>query len=149
MRKLIFIALAICFVIAGCRQVKPALAQDLNISLKQGFVYLWKDNAVKNLTTIETVHTLPVESWGKWNAIIDGWTLDVGAVWDASGINDGAIMLGREFGTLGKYLPLSFPFKDKLKITLYPIGIYIRDIFNQPKLTAASGGAFVKLEVKF
>jgi hypothetical protein len=148
MKKIIIVlVLAICLIIAGCK--KEAKAQDLNISLKQGFVYSWQDQAVKNLTTLEIAKTKPIASWGKWNALIDGWTIDIGYAYDATTSNIGAILLGREFGTLGKYLPIDFPLLDKLSVTLYPFGIYLEDVFNSPRAKFCSGVGIIKLSLKF
>lgn len=125
-----------------------ARADELNINLKQGFVYSWKDNQTKALTTFEIAQTKPIEGWGKWNALIDGWSIDAGGAYDTEVFN-GVVLLGRDFGTIGKYLPINFPLKDKLSITLYPIGVYMKDIFNNPKTTLASGVGIVKVSLKF
>jgi len=132
----------------GCHDFMPqAIGQEIN--LKQGFLYLWKDGEISNLTTVEVAKTKPVENFGKWNILWDGWTLDAGFAYKTSSLQNVALVLGRDFGTLGKYLPIDFPFKDKIQITLYPIGLYVRDIFDHPTLTGCSGGGFIKLSIKF
>jgi len=125
------------------------LAEDLNIALKQGALFTWKNQTVKNLTTFELAKTQEVESWGKWNILWAGWSLDCGFAYDASSISNGAILIGREFGTIGNYLPINFPLKDKITITLYPAGVYIDNIFDHPKSQGCSGGAIIKLSIKF
>lgn len=126
-----------------------AHAGDFQLSVKQGFLYGYEDKAIKNLTTLETLKTRPVEGWGKWNVLWDGWSLDAGFAYDADHINTGALLLGREFGTLGKYFPIDFPLKDAFVITVYPIGIRADDLFSTPNLQLCSGGAFVKATLKF
>lgn len=149
MRKLLT-ALMICLVIIGMG-FQMVRAEDIKVSLKQGFLYLFKDQKIQPLFTGQIAQTKPIESWGKWNAIIDGWSLDIGGSYDfeRKSLENGALLIGREFGTLGKYLPIDFPFKDKIKITLYPIGIYVKDVFDDAKISLTSGLGIIKLEVKF
>lgn len=155
------IVLAICTI---CCADDPPIAEPLgtvdkisetvsglNLSLKQGFLMNWNDGddvKLNNLSTFEVARTKPVESWGNWNALWEGWTLDAGFAYDAAAINTGALLIGREFGTLGKYLPIDFPLKDLLKITIYPIGVSATNLFHKPKWKACSGGAFVKFTIK-
>ena len=121
-----------------------------DVTLKQGFVMAWKDQVVKNMTCVQVVNTAPIPSWGKWNALLDGWTVDVGWAYDGASINNGAVLLGRSFGTLGKYLPfIQFPLIDKIDITLYPIGLYVENFTSHPSVKGCSGGAFIKATVKF
>ena len=148
--KKILIALAIgLLLIAGCK--KEAKAEDFSVSLKQGFIATWGNWEIKNITLVETAKTHPVESWGKWNILWDGWSLDVGYPFDNPSSKDVGLLIGREFGTLGKYLPINFPFKDKLTITIYPFGLYAKELldFKELKLKGASGGAFIKATLKF
>lgn len=134
-----------------------ALADDAAISipskinLKQGFLVKWKDpeGGLKNLTTLTLAETRPVSSWGKWNALWSGWTLDIGIAYDGAGINTGALLVGREFGVVGDYLPIDFPLKDKIKITLYPVGIYAEDITDHPAVQGASGVGVIKFDISF
>lgn len=146
MKKLFFFGL---FCVLGLF----AFAEDadkLNITVKQGFIVNLSDSKLNNLTTIETVRTKPIESWGKWNALWDGWSLDAGAAYDAqsSGIDDVALLLGRNFGTLGKYLPLDFPLKDKITVTMYPIGLYIKNVQDGDReFDPCIGGAILRLDI--
>ena len=141
MKKLIVLVLAIVFLSGIC------YAQDLNLTFKQGALYSWKDSRTTNLTTVEIARTKVVDSWGKFNILWDGWSLDAGFNYDADVFNVGALLLGREFGTIGKYLPIDFPLKDKISITLYPIGLLADDLFNQPKFRGCSGAAILKIAV--
>jgi hypothetical protein len=124
-------------------------ANPISITAKQGFLMTWDDATVKNLTTFEVVKTKKIESWGKWNALWAGWSLDAGFAYDASSVDTGALLLGRCFGTLADYVPLEFPLLDKITITIYPIGLYIEDLTDHPKLKGCSGGAIIKAEIKF
>ena len=62
-------------------------ADDMGITLKQGMVMDWSSARMKNLTTFEAAKTKPVPTWGKWNALWAGWTLDAGFAYDASAID--------------------------------------------------------------
>lgn len=125
-------------------------SKPITITAKQGFIMTWNDPTVKNLTTFEILKTKPVENWGKWNAILDGWSLDAGFAWDTKTINNGAIILGRKFGTLGKYIKfLDFPLLNKIDVTIYPVGLYIENLTDHPTLKGCSGGAIIKAEIKF
>ena len=127
-----------------------AMAQDeAKLTLKQGFLYLINDSQVRNFTCVQVIETKPYEPFGRWNMLWDGWVVDAGAYYDADRIDMGAVMIGRKLGTLGNYLPLNFPLKDKLDITIYPIGLAVRDMFDSPELQPAMGGAFVRLDVRF
>ena len=149
MKKLLlvlsFILLSSSFAIAD-----GVLIPD-KLSIKQGMLINWKDpqGGVKNLSTVTVAETKPVESWGKWNALWDGWTLDAGFAYDATGFNTGALLVGRQFGTLGKYLPINFPMKDKIQVTIYPTGIEIDDLFGQPKTHGASGLGIIKFDISW
>lgn len=146
------ITLILCL-FAGC-----ALAQDiveepdnsiLTISTKQGFIIPWDSKEVKNLTTFEILKTKKVESWGKWNALWGGWSMDAGFAYDSGRLSDGGILLGRNFGTLGDYLPIEFPLKDMITITLYPAGLYLKDMFSDLSVKGCSGLGVIKFEIKF
>jgi hypothetical protein len=121
----------------------------LSITTKQGFVYSWKDKEVKNLTTFETVKTKKIDSLGKWNVLWDGWSIDAGFSYDSAELDTGAILLGRNFGTLGEYLPFDFPLDDLVEITLYPFGLYINDLFHSPEIEYCTGLGLIKFEIKF
>lgn len=129
----------------------PALADDDSavITAKQGFVMRWDQAVVKNLTTFETIKTKKIDSWGNWNILWDGWSVDAGFAYDAIGVNTGAILLGRKFGTLADYVPLQFPLLDKLTITIYPVGLYINNLTDHPEIEGCSGGAIISVKIKF
>ncbi len=137
----------ICFIILAILLIRGIAFAD--ITLKQGFIMVWKDQVVKNMTCVTVINTTPLPSWGKWNALIDGWTIDAGWAYDGGSVDNGAILLGRNVGTLSKYLPISFPLMDKIDITLYPVGMYVERLSDHPSFKGASGGAFVKATIKF
>ncbi len=146
MKRLIGIALIVfIFMLSGV-----AMADEAKVTLKQGGVYLWQDGQYKNTTTATIIKTSPIDSLGVWNALLDGWTIDGGVAYEDETITDGVLELGREVGTLGKYLPwLIFPFKDKIAITICPVGLYVEDALNQPKIQGCSGFGYIKGELKF
>lgn len=148
MRK--FIALLI-LVFALFIAMGPVLAQETtDVNLKQGVVMIWKDSLVKNVSLYQLANTAPVDSWPKWaNAIVDGWVVDVGPGYDANEIKDGVLLLGREVGTIAKYFPVKFPYLDKIRITVYPVGLYAKGVFDNPKFKGCSGGSYVKLTLQF
>ena len=130
--------------------VGVAAAEETNIKVKQGIIYTWKDTETKNITTVEFAKTKAIDGFPAWaNALIDGWTIDVGAAYENSIIEDGAVLLGKEIENLGKYIPIDFPLKDKLSVTIYPLGLYVEDIFDGPTIQGSSGGAFIKFNVVF
>lgn len=143
---LMCLAMTLCTT-AFAQETEPA--QEANITVKQGFVYSWEDEQVKNLTTFEVAKTKAIESLGKWNILTEGWSIDCGFIYDAGSLDVGAILLGRELGVIGKYIPIDFPLKDRFTITIYPIGIYVKDILDHPEAQGVSGGAILKLSVKF
>jgi len=129
-----------------------ANADIFDIDLKQGAVIGWEDNNIDNLSTFEAATTKPFKGAPSWvNAIWVGWSIDGGLAYDATGIDTGAILLGREFGAIGSYLPIDFPLKDKLKLTLYPIGVLARGISEPDDIDfeLCSGGAMVTINAKF
>lgn len=145
MRKVITVWLiAICFVM-----LSSVSYADLDITLKQGVVYTWNANEVNNLTTFTVAKTKPIDSFGKWNILWEGWSIDAGFAYDADSFNTVGLLLGRELGVIGKYLPIDFPLKDKLEITIYPIGILVQEPFDGFETKTCSGGAIVKFNVKF
>ena len=145
----VLILLCMLWLSSDCWAQEP---EDFGLTAKQGALYSWKSKEFDNLTTFELAKTKPVEGWGMWNILWDGWSLDGGFGYDMQAIDKGALVLGREFGTLAKYLSIDFPLKDKLTITLYPIGIQAQgeegNIFKKPKFSACSGGAIVKVTIK-
>lgn len=150
MKRLFFILAIIAAMLAAG---SPALFADdssaITITAKQGFIMPWNEPVVKNLTTFEVVKTKKIDSWGSWNALWEDWSLDAGFAYDATGVNTGALLIGRNFGTLGDYIPLNFPLKDKITITIYPVGLYINDLTDHPTIRGCSGGAIIKAEIKF
>ncbi len=137
----------VCFTFALLLAATLAFGQD--IELKQGMVYTLDSKEIENLTTVELASTKPIDGLGNWNMLLDGWSLDIGLAYDANELSDAALLIGREFGTLGKYLPIDFPFKDKIKITLYPIGLYFNNVFEEPELESCIGGALFELKITF
>ena len=121
------------------------------IELKQGALIRWDDDEcdIENLTTVTIARTYPIESLGKWNVLWDGWTLDFGAAYAADQFNTGALLIGRNFGTIGKYLPVEFPLKDRLEVSIYPVGIIASDILGDAEISGASGLGIAKFEVNF
>lgn len=124
-------------------------AQDYDFTLKQGFLFTWENQQLKNLTALEVARTKPIEGLGKWNALLDGWLLDVAWAYDNTSLTSCALMVGRDFGTLGKYIPVDFPLKDKITLTVYPVGIYAENLFDHPNIQGATGGAIIKMGIKF
>lgn len=121
-----------------------------SLDVHQGFVIPW-DNASSgfmNMSTLKVMETNSYEPFGAWNALWDGWSLDAAWSYDA-GTSKAGLMLGRHFGTLGKYLPISYPLADKVDITLYPIGIIVDDITGSPNVGGASGAGIIKFDVNF
>jgi hypothetical protein len=137
-------------ILAVCLMVTQAFAEDSGITLKQGAIASWKDwTKIRNVSTAEVAKTNPVDGWGIWNVLWDGWSLDAGIAYDVDTINTGTLLLGREFGTLGKYLPINFPFKDKITLSLYPVGIQANNIDSEVNINGCSGFAYLKGSIKF
>ena len=144
--------LIVLFIIAGrLSYADEIIGLPEGITVKQGMLVKWKDpeSGVANLSTVTIARTKSVEQWGKWNALWDGWTLDAGFAYDATSFDTGALLIGREFGTLGKYLPIEFPLADKIDITLYPVGVYVDNLFEHPTVQGASGVGIIKMSVSF
>jgi len=123
------------------------MAQD--ITLKQGALMTWEKLQFKNVTSVQVIETTPIEEWGKWNALWDGWVVDASWIYDGADLTGCGLMLGRKLGTLQSYLPFNFPLADKIDVTLYPVGMYVESMFDHPQFQGASGGAFVNLQLKF
>ncbi len=138
----------ILLVILACLVMPLAKASD--VTLKQGALMTWEHQQFKNLTCVNIAETTQNINWPKWaNAIWSGWDLDVAWVYDASTLDDCALLLGRKVGTLGGFLPINYPLLDKIDITVYPIGLYATSLFDHPQFQGCSGGALVKLGVQF
>ena len=146
MKKGLVLILVALFVSCGIAFAEEGFQFDL----KQGFLMNWEDEySLDNVSTFTLAKTKPVETWPTWaNILWHGWSLDAGFAYDASALNTGAILIGREFGALGDYLPIEFPLSDVINLTAYPIGVSVRDLFDSPEFDICSGGAYVKLSIK-
>ena len=144
---LFIVAIVMCSLCMAEEAVDPI---GIDLSIKQGFLMNWNDpdHKFNNLSTFEIAKTRKVESWGMWNALWTGWSLDAGFAYDANEISTVALLVGREFGTLGDYLPIDFPLNDLITITIYPIGVYAEDVFNSPEFGVCSGGSYIKFSLK-
>jgi len=154
MRKQVLMAIGIVAIGTIIALGIKSCARADEINLKQGMVMTWHDCEFKQLTSVEIAKTdiNQVPNWPKWaKAAYDGWSLDLGYPWDNRMSRDAALVLGREFGTLGKYLPLNFPFKDKITITLYAAGIYAENMLElkDVKIKGCSGVGYLKGTLKF
>lgn len=137
----VLLGMVLCFVFA-------AFAQD--ITAKQGLLYMYEDNAVKNFSCIEIIKTKANPEWPKWaNALWNGNSLEAGIAYDLAGINSVALMIGHRLGSLADILPLEYPILAKADITIYPIGVAIKEPFDGPEAQLASGLAIVKVSLKF
>ena len=152
--KRLFMALAICLMIAGLTFAQETTTTEeetsiFKIDLKQGLIKPYKGGKIQHLTTFATMQTTKIDSWGKWNVLWDGWVVDAGFSYSSGNLDNVAVLLGREFGTLGKYLPIDFPLAKYVKITIYPIGSRINDPFNEFKEDKVYGLAYIKGEIRF
>jgi hypothetical protein len=131
--------------------ISKVMASDDGITLKQGAIYPWKNCELKNQTMVKWINTKPIEFAPNWiNALVDGWEIDPGWAYDNSTLNSGSLMLGREIGTLGKYVKfLEFPLLDKITITIQPIGLYAEDLFHKLKTQGATGVTYFSITGKF
>lgn len=143
----LIVALSVLIIQFGGR----ARADEFEVKLKQGIIATWGDWEIKHIALVELAKTKPKEEWKKWNILWDGWSVDVGYPFDNPSNKDVGILLGREVGTIGKYLPINFPFKDKLVITIHPSGVYAKELldFRQLKLKGASGASYIKGTIRF
>ena len=118
--------------------------------IKQGFVIPWEnvENGFMNMSTVTVMQTERWERLGNWNALWDGWTIDAAWSYDAGTSNFG-VMLGRKLGTLGQYIPITYPLADKVDVTLYPLGIIVDHPFDDPEISGASGAGIIKLSLSF
>ncbi len=122
-------------------------AQEATITLKQGVLLGWESGTIKNITSVKVAETVANHNWKPWvNAIWSGNVLEAGWVYDNSAADCVAIMIGRKIGTLGDYLPIKFPFADKIEITVYPIGLMASDLTSKPKFSGVSGGSYLQLK---
>lgn len=140
MKKIIaLIVILTCF-------VGVAIAEDSGVSVKQAVFYTWNDMAAKNATTVTVIKAKAVEGFPKWaNMIIDGTVIDVGAAYEDETIRDGVVFIGKEFGTLGKYVPwLIFPFKDRIEISLHYAGLYLPNVAEEFDPQGCSGLGYLK-----
>lgn len=148
MKKWLMLAMLFCSIPAYADG--PVIEIPSGLEVKQGFIVPWDnpENGFMNMSTVSVLKTHADPSFGKWNAIWDGWSLDATWAYD-SGTSNVGLMLGRKFGVLGDYLPVEFPLSDKMDITLYPIGILASDITGKPELSGASGAALIKFDLSF
>lgn len=143
--KRLVIALALVGVLAV-----PALADNFEITMKQGVIAAWDSWKLENVTAFEVIKTKKVENWGKWNALWDGWSLDVGVAYDAGDtIDHVAVLLGRKIGVLKDYFPIEYPLADKIEISIYPVGVYFSELGDNVNVSGCSGGAIFNLSIKF
>jgi len=129
--------------------VGMAMAEE--VSVKQALFYTWEDLSAKNATTVTVIKAEAIESFPDWaNMIIDGTVIDVGAAYEDQTIRDGVVFVGKEFGTLGKYVPwLIFPFKDRIEISLCYAGIYLPNVAEEFDPEPCSGIGYLKGTFKF
>lgn len=128
----------------------PVIGIPSHVTLKQGFIVPWDNpsSGFQNMTTTTILQTKEADGLGNWNAIWEGWSLDAAWAYDANTSNLG-LMLGRHFGTLAKYLPLDYPWADKVDVTIYPVGILVTSPFDEPSVSGATGAGIIKLSVEF
>jgi hypothetical protein len=117
-------------------------------------IYRTHSHELTQFMAFETIKTdaSKVPTWPKWaKAVYDGWSLDAGFNYDDTKVlKDGALAIGRKFGTLADYLPLDFPLLNKITITLYPASWTFEDLFNHPsKPKFGYGIGYIKAELKF
>jgi hypothetical protein len=75
-------------------------------------------------------------------------SVDAGLAYDSTGVNTGAVLLGWRFGNLlSRWFDI--PFKDAFKLTIYPVGLYIQNLTDNPKASGCSGIAMFSAEIKF
>ena len=122
-----------------------------SLTAKQGGLYLTADHKVKNVTTFQVLNTTHVDAWGAWGtALWDGLSLDAGIDYDAlNGIDGGSVLLGKDFNNLIAQLPVSFPLKDVIHLTIYPVGDCISNGEGKVTNQFCFGGAVLKAEWKF
>ncbi len=123
------------------------MAQEATITLKQGVLLGWESGTIKNITSVKVAETVANPNWSKLaNAFWSGNVIEAGWVYDNSAADCVAIMVGRKIGTLGDYLPIKFPFADKIEITVYPIGLMASELTSKPKFSGVSGGSYLQLK---
>ena len=149
MRILLVMVMVLMF--AGLAQ-----AEGFNIELKQGALVCFdsksSDNAdykFRNASTFTIARTRKVESWGQWNALWEGWTLDGALAYDSDELDTVALLVGRKLGVIGDYIPIDFPLDDMLSITVYPIGIYAEGLQDGADLGLCVGGAIIEAKITF
>ena len=130
---------------------EEVVEEDSAVSVKQALFYTWNDLSAKNATVVTVVKGKAIASLPKWaNMIIDGMVIDVGAAYEDDTIRDGVVLAGKEFGSLGKYVPwLEFPFKDRLEISLHYAGVYLPNVAEEFDPQACSGIGYLKGTFKF
>lgn len=134
----------------------PAFADDnvleipSGLEVHQGFILPWDnvDSGFMNMSAVTVLKTHADPSFGKWNAVWDGWSIDAVWAFDA-GTSSAGLMVGRKLGTLGNYLPIDYPLANLVEINLYPFGILVDRPFDDPDVSGASGASVIKFDVSF
>ena len=130
-----------------CLLASPAMA---DLTGTQAVIYLNKDHTVAQATVFEVIKSKPIDSLGKWNILIDGWSLDVGGAYDDTKVlKNGTFLIGKNLGNLSQYLPITFPLSDKLVIKAYVTGGYVEDIWTSPKIQLTEGVGYISATLKF
>lgn len=141
------------FALLFCGVAHAQVAIFDGLTAKQGVLYLVKDAKTKNVTTFQLMSTTHVDSWGTWGTVLwDGMSLDAGIDYDAlNSIDGGSILLGKDFSALIGQIPVDFPLKNVLHLTVYPVGDCISKGEGDSKVTNqfCFGGAILKAEWKF
>lgn len=147
------IAMILSFYFLGMAIAEETTTND-GVNIKQGMLYT-KDGTSRNTTMATIIKTdaaeAPLNHWPKWSqALLDGWVFDAGAAYEDNVVKDASLMVGRELGTLGKYVPwIKFPFKDRIEISIYPAGIYLPDVSDHFKPEWCWGFGYIKGTIRF
>lgn len=154
MKKLILASIGLYLIlgIASAFADPEVIQIPSGITMKQGMLLKWNDPTagVLNLSTFSVAETVASEHFSNWeNALWEGWSLDAGFAYDANSFGVAALMIGRDFGNIGKYLPVKFPLADKFSLTVYPLGMIVEDPTGHPSIKGASGLGVIKLSVSF
>ena len=137
-----------------CSPVKAdtvaATASTLGITGTQAVLYTWKSNEVVQSTVFTFAETKKIDSIGAWNILWQGWVIDAGPAYDDTNIlKSGTVLIGKKLGVLGDYVPIDFPFKDKITFKAYVAGVHAEDLFTKPKCQGVSGMGYISATVKF
>lgn len=154
MKRVLSLLLVLALAVTGFADDTATADENvITITTKQAFLKEWNGESLQNATAFELIKTdvERVPNWPKWvKAIFEGWSIDAGFSYDSSDILDtGALLLGRNFGTLENYLPLEFPMLKYITITLYPVGVMAHDLMNGMDIEPCSGVGYIKAEIRF